>query len=57
MTARSSKEMAALLAKMDELIGPLGKWSVEAIEELNYWLADLNLDTTEELAGRDDKSS
>ena len=38
MPRRSSREMEALLAKMDLQMGPLEKWSAEALETLDSWI-------------------
>lgn len=40
MTQRTKKEMSAILARLDEQIGPLDKWSDEALEGLSDWLKE-----------------
>ena len=47
--------MEALLAKIDEQIGPLEKWSAEALDALDTWLTDIHLDIDEEIGGRPDE--
>ena len=55
MTLRFSKEMAELLLKMDAQIGPLEKWSADALETIDSWMANHRLDINEEILGRDDE--
>jgi len=49
--------MDALLAKMDAQMGPLEKWSAEALETLDSWMADLRLDINDQILARDDEST
>jgi len=56
MTSRTEKEMSALLVKFNELIGPLDKWSEQAIERLNGWLADTSMEVEHEWVKRDNTS-
>ena len=51
--SRTDKEMEALLIKFDKQIGPLDKWSEEALERLNDWLADTSTEVEKEWAKRD----
>jgi hypothetical protein len=53
MASRTEKEMAALLAKFNEQIGPLDKWSEPAMEKLNDWLADTSIELETEWVKRD----
>jgi hypothetical protein len=56
---RSSKEMDALLAKIDEMIGPLDKWSEDTLLKLNAWVMDFDRKWTAldgETVGPDDES-
>lgn len=57
MTRRSNREMEALLVKLNAQMGPLEKWSAEALETLDSWMADLRLDINEEILTRDDESA
>ena len=56
---RSSKEMDALLAKIDVMIGPLDKWTEEALLKLSAWIMDFDRRWTEldqERVGPEDES-
>ena len=57
MTGRNGREMEVLLVKLDEQIGPLEKWSAEALAVLDLWLTDLHLDINEDMDGREDWSA
>jgi hypothetical protein len=56
MTSRTDKEMEALLAKFDVQIGPLNKWSDQALEKLNDWLTETGETVTHEWVKRDSES-
>lgn len=56
MASRTEKEMAALLAKFNEQIGPLDKWSGSALEKFNDWLADTSIEIETEWVKRDESS-
>lgn len=55
MTPRCSREMDALLSKMAAQLGPLEKWSAEALEALDSWMADLRLDINDQILARDNE--
>lgn len=42
MSKRNAKEMAALLAKIDEQLGPLDRWSDAALVKLDEWKQTLD---------------
>ncbi len=56
MTQRSDKEMTALLSKFNDQIGPMDKWSDEALEVLNDWLASTGETVEHEWVKRDSDS-
>lgn len=56
MSQRTDKEMAALLAKFDKQIGILDKWSDQALEVLNDWLASTGEMVEHEWVKRDSSS-
>ena len=56
MTQRTKKEMSALLAKLDEQIGPMDKWADEALEGLNDWLNKTLASVEHQWVSRDDTS-
>jgi hypothetical protein len=56
MTSRTDKEMTALLGKFNEQIGPLEKWSDQALEVLNAWLSDTGEAVSHEWVKRDSNS-
>jgi hypothetical protein len=56
MAQRTPKEMAAVLDKIAEQIGPLSNWSDGALESFNDWLSDTSLAVEHEWVKRDDVS-
>jgi hypothetical protein len=56
MTQRTEKEMTALLTKFDLQIGPLDKWSDQALEMLNDWLTENSGSVEHEWVKRDSES-
>ena len=51
--------MDALLAKIDEQIGPLDKWSESALEKLGAWVMDFDrrwTDMDQKMVGPGDES-
>jgi hypothetical protein len=57
MAQRSKREMEALAAKLKEQIGPVEKWSNDALVSLTRWLADYHMTLSQELVKRGDGSS
>lgn len=57
MTSRTEKEMTELLAKFNEQIGLLDKWSDQALEVLNDWLTDTSGQVEHEWVKRDADTS
>ena len=51
--ARTDKEMEALLGKFDLQLGSLDKWSEDALEKFNDWLADTSTKVEKEWAKLD----
>lgn len=56
MTSRTEKEMTALLSKFTEQIGPMDKWSDQALELLNDWLTRTSESVAHEWVKRDNDS-
>lgn len=56
MTSRTDKEMDALLNKFDLQIGPLDKWSDQALEKINDWLTKTSETVEHEWVKRDSSS-
>lgn len=56
MTSRTDKEMAALLNKINELIGPLDRWSDQALVRLNNWMTETGDHVQHEWIKRDSNS-
>ncbi len=54
MAQRSKREMEALATKLKEHIGPVEKWSNDALVSLTRWLADYHMLLSQELAKRGD---
>lgn len=55
MMTRHNKEMMALVAKFNEQIGPLERWSEDALKTLDRWLSDLRLEIENEGVTHDDR--
>lgn len=53
MTQRTKREMEALAGKWKDHIGPIDKWSSDALLALTRWLADYHMELSQELASRD----
>ncbi len=56
MTQRTEKEMTALLSKVAEQVGPLDKWSDQALEVFSDWLAETGATVEHEWVKRDSDS-
>jgi hypothetical protein len=56
MANRTDKEMAALLGKFNELLGPMDKWSDAALERINNWLETTGKTVEHEWLKRDSTS-
>lgn len=56
MSQRTDKEINALLEKFDLQIGPMDKWSDQALELLNDWLTKTSESVAHEWVKRDSES-
>lgn len=56
MSQRTDKEINALLEKFDLQIGSMDKWSDQALELLNDWLAKTSEGVAHEWVKRDSES-
>lgn len=50
---RPATEMSALLARFQFALGPMDRWSDDALEELENWLVNRRLGVTHEWLKRD----
>ncbi|HEX8986402.1 MAG TPA: hypothetical protein VF816_00455 [Rhodocyclaceae bacterium] len=55
MMMRHKKEMLALLARVKEQLGPLEKWSEDALMQLDKWASDLRSEIGNEGVVRDER--
>ena len=56
MSQRSKREMEVLAAKLKDHIGPVEKWSADALTSLTRWLADYHIELSQELARRESEA-